>query len=160
MFVTHVSLTILLIKSILQQILERVISCFFEISNSTKLSPIFKESLLFLTFMRAPTIAKNGLPKIIGTLEFSSISSTTKSVGMKNLLTWIGISSITPIGHFTERSTSYKEIVVGFKSPISSFFALDNDIKFTLAPRSQRAYLKFILLIKQDIEKLPRSFNL
>lgn len=91
-----------------------------------------------------------------------------KSTGMINLsaFTKINLSAFTstsfisPLRNVIDRLASYKEIDVGFTSPMPSFLKRENDIKFMLAPKSHKAVLKFSVSIMQGIEKLTGSLSL
>jgi len=52
--------------------------------NSIFSSPASRESLPFFILIMAPTVAKNGFPRMIEMWESSSISKKTKSHGIKN----------------------------------------------------------------------------
>lgn len=105
-------------------------------------------------------VTKNSVPKIMGIWESSSISNTTKSIGIKNLQTLIGTSLRIPIRYLIDRSASYKEIVIDFNSPISNFFDIDNSIKLTLSPMSYSAFLKLVVPITHGMENYPSPWAL
>ncbi|GJZ53568.1 hypothetical protein Tco_0608453 [Tanacetum coccineum] len=79
-------------------------------SSSLTLSVIF----LLNTSIIARAVTKNGLPKIIGTLESSGISKTTKSIKMMNISTFMRTISIIPLGYWIVLSASSKLILVAF----------------------------------------------
>ena len=87
-------------------------------------------------------IAKNARPKIIGISRFSSISKTMKPAEIINLPAFTNISSSIPYGCWIVRSTSCSDTVVGLASPNPSFLNIENDIKCTLAPKSNKALSK------------------
>ncbi|WZZ37019.1 hypothetical protein YC2023_020420 [Brassica napus] len=77
------------------------------------MSPRRKSICPFCTSIMAPAVAKNGLPKMRGSLGSSSSSRTTKSVITYPFPTPTGMFSSTPTGLRTDRSARTKEILVG-----------------------------------------------
>ena len=82
--------------------------------------------------MRHPTMAENGLPRMIEVHVSSSIFRITKSTSTYKSPTFIGTSSKILTGYFIEQSANCKEIVVGLISPNSNFSHRERGIKLTL----------------------------
>jgi hypothetical protein len=55
--------------------------------------------ILAVTSIVAPAVLKNGLPRMWGVYRQTSISSTTKSMGMMEFLIFTGIPSTMLTGH-------------------------------------------------------------
>lgn len=118
-----------------------IIGC-IKVSNKLKITcsfPTCNANYPFFTSRVALAVANNGLLRMTGILMSSSISNTTKSIEIKNLLTLSEIFSRTSFGYFINQSANWKEIVVGLNSPNFSFLQMGKGIKLTLAPRLQGA---------------------
>jgi hypothetical protein len=102
---------------------------------------------------------KKGLPNNNGVWVSSSISTITKSIGIKYLSIWIGMFSTISIGNCTDWFAHCNDIRVGLNSPTPIFSNTDLDIRFTLAPKSQSARLNWIFPMEQGTINLPGSSN-
>ena len=111
------------------------------------------------TSINACPVAKNGLPRIMGTSLSSSMSRTTKSTGKMNLSIFTSTSSRIPRGKAIDLSAICKEIEVGVRSPMSSLLRMDEGMRLILAPRSHSAFSIMWPPIEQGIVKLPGSFS-
>lgn len=96
---------------------------------------------------------------MIGTSSSSSISKTTKFANKINLFTLTNTFSTSSLENVYDVSTSYNFIVVSFTSPKPNLLYIEYDIRFMLAPKSQRALLKKWDPIEHEIIKWPRYFN-
>ena len=104
-------------------------------------------------------VAKNGLPRMMGTSSSSSMSRIMKSVGKMSLLTLTSTSSTIPLGNMSVLSASYRETEMGIVSPICNFLKIEKGIKLTLTPKSHKALPKSCSPMVQGTMKLPGSFN-
>ncbi|CAN8288792.1 unnamed protein product [Cochlearia groenlandica] len=80
---------------------------------------------------------------MIGSTGSSSISRTTKSVGITRFPTFNGRSFRIPIGYLIDLSARTKEILVFLKLVRPNFLEIVRGIKLTLAPRSTRHLSKY-----------------
>ena len=119
-----------------------------------------KEKSTILDINHGSTLAKKGLPMMVGVRKSSSISMTMKSHRIKNFPTCKGTSSRIPKGYWTNISASCNKLVVGFKSPTCNFLQIEYGMRFTVAPISNNALLMATSLIEQEMEKLPGSESL
>nr|GEY40498.1 integrase, catalytic region, zinc finger, CCHC-type, peptidase aspartic, catalytic [Tanacetum cinerariifolium] len=100
---------------------------------------------------------KKDLLRISGTRGSASKSTTTKSAGKWNVLTFTKTSSATPIGREIKRSASSSVIHAGDSSGRESLFYMDNGMRFMLAPRSTKAKHSSIPEKSHGMRNLPRS---
>src|SRR3954470_9401414 len=75
-----------------------LLSIFFGKYTVCSLSSMLKVTFPLLQSIIAPTVLRKGLPRIMDMLPSSGMSSTTKSVRIKQLATFTGTSSQIPIG--------------------------------------------------------------
>src|ERR1044072_5468901 len=133
---------------------------FLKTENLTKSSATLKSIIPSSISIKALPVARKGLPKMRGTLVYSSISNTTKSTGNINLSTLTSTSSIIPYGLLMDLSANCSVIIVGVTSPISSLSDIVRGIRFILAPKSHRAFSMATPSMLTGTVKLPGSFNL
>ena len=95
-------------------------------SNVISLSSTHKIHFPFVTLTTILATFMNGLPRIKGTLTPSFISMMTKSTGMVNLPTHIGMFSTIPRGNLMERSASCIIMCVSFIATFPILFSKDN----------------------------------
>src|SRR5690606_39936013 len=107
--------------------------------------------------MMAPTVHRNGLPRIRGSFDSSSSSRTTKSAGTSVFPTRTWRSSRIPTGDFTDRSSNTRDILVGLKSLYLRRLATKYDMRFMLDPRSTREHEKTVLPIWIERKNFPAS---
>ena len=100
------------------------------------------------TSIKAPPVAKNDCPKMIGNSRFSYTSRTIKSMGIVNLLTMTQKSSRMLRGYLTVLSANYSTTFVGLKSPTPSLATIEDGIKLILDPKSQRALSNYASLME------------
>ena len=82
-------------------------------------------------------VARNGLPSSRGTCGSSSMSRMIKSTGKTNFPTLTRTSSMTPSCFSIVLSAIWRVTVVGVSSPKLNLLAIDNGIKFILAPEKE-----------------------
>ena len=105
-------------------------------SNFSSLPLMWSQISLAPTSMCASAVLRNGHPRMRVVSFWLSISSTTKSTGMKQSRTLTGTSSAIPSGCRTEESTNYNCIGVGVNTEYLSWSKTALGITLTLAPRS------------------------
>src|ERR1041384_5564878 len=86
---------------------------FFGKYTMCSLSFTLKVTFALLQSIMAPAVLRKGLPRIMDKLPSSGMSSTKKSVGIKQLATSTGTSSQIPIGTVVDLSVICREISVG-----------------------------------------------
>ena len=121
------------------------------------MSPRWRSIFPCRTSMIAPTVHRNGLPRIRGSFDSSSSSRTTKSAGTRVFPTRTWISSIIPTGDFTDRSANTRDILVGLKSVNPRRLATEYGMRLMLDPRSTSEHEKTVLPIWMDRTNFPGS---
>src|SRR3954471_15592143 len=81
-----------------------LLSIFFGKYTVCSLSFTLKVTFPLLQSITAHAVLRKGLPRIMGILQSSGMSSTTKSVSIKQLATSTGTSSQIPIGTVVDLS--------------------------------------------------------
>ena len=110
--------------------------------------------------MQTPTVVRNGMPRINGTLFTVAIFKTVRSIGMVQDPIFKGKSLMRPIGVVEEESPNVREEVSGSMCSISRLFTISIEITFTLAPESTRASSKVSLPREQDKVNFPWDSSL
>lgn len=100
--------------------------------------------------MQAPTVVRNGVTRINGTLFPFYIFKTIRSIGMVHASVFKGKSLIIPIGVVEEESPKISEEEFGSMFSIPRFFTISIEITFTLSPESIRASSSVNLPREQD----------
>src|ERR1041384_2282746 len=90
-----------------------LLSVFFGKYTVCSLSFTLKVTFPLLQSITAPAVLRKGLPKIMDMLPSLGMSSTTKSVRIKQLATSTGTSSQISIGTAVDLSAIWREIFVG-----------------------------------------------
>src|SRR3954467_570348 len=90
-----------------------LLSIFFGKYTVCSLSFTMKVTFPLLQSITAPAVLRKGLPRIKDILPSSGMSSTTKSVRIKQLATSTGTSSQISIGTVVDLSAIWREISVG-----------------------------------------------
>ncbi|CAN7077482.1 unnamed protein product, partial [Brassica oleracea var. botrytis] len=94
----------------------------------------------------APTVVRNGVPRINGTLFSVAIFRTVRSIGMVHAPIFKGKSLMRPIGVVEEESPNCSEDLFGSMLSIPRLFIISIEITFTLAPESTRASSKISVI--------------
>ncbi|GJW80229.1 hypothetical protein Tco_0144204 [Tanacetum coccineum] len=105
------------------------------------------------------TVTSRGLPKRTGILKSSRTSSTLKSMGKMNLLSFIRRFLTIPFGMHLELSARSMFILIVSSFPIPRHLYIEKGMMLMLAPKSAKALLKSNLPIKQGRIKLPGYFS-
>src|SRR3954463_9007729 len=90
-----------------------LLSIFFGKYTVCSLSFTLKVTFPLLQSTTEPAVLRKGLPRIMDMLPSSGMSSTTKSVRIKQLATSTGTSSQIPTGTVVDLSAILREISVG-----------------------------------------------
>ncbi|GJR77956.1 hypothetical protein Tco_0090321 [Tanacetum coccineum] len=105
-------------------------------------------------------MARRGLPKIMGILKSSIISSMTKSTWKMNLYIFISRFFITPLRILFVLSAISITMFIGSSFPIPKRLYIENGIMLMLAPKSAKVLLKSNLPIEQGRMKQHGSSSL
>src|SRR3954464_13056120 len=95
---------------------------FFGKYNVCSLSLTLKLTFHLLQSMIEPAVLRKGLPRIMDMLPSSGMSSTTKSVRIKQLATSTGTFSQIPIGTAVDLPAIWREISIGIILSKQSLF--------------------------------------
>src|ERR1041385_866844 len=90
-----------------------LLSIFFGKYTLCSLSSTLKVTFRLLQSMIAAVVLRKGLTRIMDMLPSSGMSSTTKSVRIKQLATSTGTSSQIPMGTIVDLSAIWRDISVG-----------------------------------------------
>lgn len=127
--------------------------------NAAVSSWTLKSNFPSCTSIKALPVARNGRPKMRGISLSSSISNMIKSARKMTLSTLTSISSTMPLECLMDLSASYKDMVVGFTSPIPNLLKTEKGIRLMFARRSHKTLSNVISPITQGIVKLPGSLS-
>ena len=112
-------------------------------------------TFLLAKSMQAPTVVRNGVPRINETLFPVAIFKTVRSIGMVQAPIFNGKSLMRPIGVVEEESPNISKDVFGSMFSIPRLFTISIEITFTLAPESTRASSSVNLPREQDNVNFP-----
>src|SRR3954470_5859042 len=116
-----------------------LLSIFFGKYTVCSLSFTLNVTFPLLQLITTPVVLRKVLPRIMDMLPSSGMSSTTKSVSIKQLATSTGTSSQIPIGTVIDLPAISRERYIGISFSKPSLLQREKGIILTPTPRSHKA---------------------